>query len=89
MLLTAQNIADEFRVDIRTIYGWRKAGLLPAPIIIRRRMLWENSDIAAYKNWLKQRADARQAGVDPDTIERPNYLAGPTPMTEPEKAAQE
>ncbi|MEM9186092.1 MAG: hypothetical protein AAGB00_06290 [Planctomycetota bacterium] len=88
MLLTAHEIADEFRVDIRTLYGWAKGGIFPTPIIVRRRMLWEREDIALYKEWLKRRVEARRAGRDPNAVERPNYSGGPTPLTKPERDAQ-
>lgn len=88
MLLTAHDIAEEFRVDIRTVYGWRKAGILPAPMIVRRRMLWERADIDAYKTWLQSRAAAKQAGLDADAIPRPDYASGPTRLTKPEQQTQ-
>ncbi len=45
-------------VSDMTVWRWREAGLLPAPIVIRRRNYYTESDIAEAQERLKAGAGA-------------------------------
>jgi predicted DNA-binding transcriptional regulator AlpA len=47
-----------------TIWRWRKDGLLPAPIVIRRRNYWRSDDIAAVQKRLATESEAEHAADD-------------------------
>jgi predicted DNA-binding transcriptional regulator AlpA len=63
-LIRKRELADLLRVDPWTIDNWRKAGIIPAPLILSPQVVaWRRSDIVA---WL----EAREA--KPAKTRRPN-----------------
>jgi predicted DNA-binding transcriptional regulator AlpA len=59
MLLTSRQLAERFQVSIRTIFGWLKAGILPAPLRIGGVLRWRLADIEAWEESRRaQHADA-------------------------------
>ena len=48
-LLTVREIADQFKIAVRTVYRWVELGRLPKPIRIGTRTIrWRKSEIDCY-----------------------------------------
>lgn len=45
-----------------TVWRWREAGLLPAPIVIRRRNYYRADDVAALQERLVSESAAQRVG---------------------------
>ena len=60
--LTTAELADFWRVSIRTIERWVAAEQCPAPVRIGGRLLWRREDVLAWEA-------LRLAGGDADQIE--------------------
>jgi len=50
LLLTAKDIAALCGVSVRTVWEWRAAGRLPAPIRLGRLIRWRRKDI---EDWIE------------------------------------
>lgn len=49
-LITAAQLRELIPVSSMTIWRWQKLGLMPAPVVIRRRNYWRSSEISAWIN---------------------------------------
>lgn len=47
-LLTNEEFANILRTTTRTLFTLRKAGDMPTPVQIGRRLLWRDTDVAQY-----------------------------------------
>lgn len=45
-----------------TVWRWRKDGLLPAPIVIRKRNYYRADDVTELQKRLVKESDAQRAG---------------------------
>lgn len=43
--MTAAEVCQRFRISMTTLWRWRNAGLISAPVRIGWRMLWRTSEI--------------------------------------------
>lgn len=50
--MTADELALELRVDIRTLRRWRRDGMVPKPIRFGRSIRWRRADVG---DWLEKR----------------------------------
>ncbi len=46
-LVPAAEVWQAFSISAMTGWRWRKAGILPPPVVINRRNYWHESDIAS------------------------------------------
>ncbi len=58
-LLTADEVADLYRVERNTVYSWRSRGTGPRSFKIGRRVVYE---AAAVAEWLAAQKDATSRG---------------------------
>lgn len=47
-----------------TVWRWRKDGLLPQPIVIRKRNYYRADDVTALQKRLASESEAQRAGGD-------------------------
>ena len=70
-MYTVDDMSRELRISRQTLYRWRKAGVLPAPVLIGGSIRWREQDVAAWLDWLAQRAEVSAGGGDPDAADGP------------------
>lgn len=64
--LTAEELADRFRVSTRTIRRWSATGLLPSPLAIGGVLRWSAEDMQTWDEWQAVRRDLRAGGYNPE-----------------------
>ena len=52
--MTAQEVADHYRLPLQTIYGWRYKGTGPKAIKLGRHLRYRRSDV---ERWAEEQAD--------------------------------
>ena len=73
-MLTTADLAKRFNVHRATIFRWREAGILPAPLQLGRSTVrWREADVEAFEVWMQCRSQVEQAGGDPNTVPQPEY----------------
>lgn len=55
---SAREVADFYGVGLSTVWRWLKLGLIPAPIRIGRRTLWEAADLEEHVATLRAKRPA-------------------------------
>lgn len=72
-MLTANDLADRWGIHVKTVYRYRKAGMIPPAVPVGDTgMRWREEDIAAIEAWWQARQACRDLGQDPDGPDGPS-----------------
>jgi hypothetical protein len=70
-MFTVSDLATHYSVDERTVCLWYARRVLPEPVKVNDQFRWREDDITLFDEYLRQRAECRADGLDPDSPDGP------------------
>lgn len=70
-MFTISDLAAHYSVDERTVCLWYARRVLPDPVTVNDQFRWREDDIELFDEYLRERAEYRDSGRDPDAPDGP------------------
>lgn len=71
-MLTAKDLAERWKLHVKSIYRMRTKGVIPAPLLLGDCGLrWREPDILAIEAWWLARSEFQASGRDPNGPDGP------------------